>query len=210
MPRTAVVLALAFAASATAAPVPAPSEKELIATHWGKTEGQGEFSSRASSSRSGHSANRPAGYSTPQRMANLPRATRTVRGDFEITVKVTDAALPNKGAKHEDAWPGTRAGLIVQGGGYGIEWHPGTSTTPNFNGMQNDGCRRCVWVDTWFPGGGAGNQLKTVEDGKSPRGCVTCKEKHGGACRTQFRRGSGGVVSGAGTSTPGSGLPATR
>jgi regulation of enolase protein 1 (concanavalin A-like superfamily) len=34
-----------------------------------------------------------------------------------------------------------------------------------------------VWVDTWFPNGGAGSQLKTAEEGKSTHLRLTRKEK---------------------------------
>jgi regulation of enolase protein 1 (concanavalin A-like superfamily) len=36
---------------------------------------------------------------------------------------------------------------------------------------------RCVWVDTWFPRGGAGNSLKAAEAGKSTYLRVVRKEK---------------------------------
>src|SRR5436190_1457920 len=36
---------------------------------------------------------------------------------------------------------------------------------------------RCVWVDTWFPGGGAGSQLKNPEPGKSTHLRITRKDK---------------------------------
>ena len=96
--------------------MPAPSEKELVAKYWGKTEGRGEFS-LAGKQLTIRTTGQPARGIIHGAGMNMPRATRTVSGDFEITVTVLDAAMPNKDAKHEDAWPGTRAGLFVQGGG---------------------------------------------------------------------------------------------
>jgi hypothetical protein len=170
-----LVISMLLVASAGAAPVPAPSEKELIATHWGKTEGRGEFS-LAGKQLTLRTVGRPArGMLHAERM-DMPRAARTLRGDFEATVKVLDAALPNKDAKHEDAWPGTRAGLFVAGGGYGVEFHL-YQYYSKFKGAQNAEPTRCVWVDAWFPGGGAGSSLKNAEDGRSTWLRVARKEK---------------------------------
>jgi hypothetical protein len=175
MLRTAVLFALVSSAAAVAAPVPAPSEKELIAKYWGQTEGRGAFE-LVGKQLTIRTVGQPArGIIFGQGM-NMPRATRTARGDFEITVKVTDSALPGRAAKHEDAWPGTRAGLFVQGGGYGVEFHL-FQYYSKFNGVQQEEPTRCVWVDTWFPGGGAGSQLKNAEDGKSTWLRVTRKDK---------------------------------
>ena len=168
MLRAAVLLALVSVAAAVAAPVPPPTEKESIARHWGKTEGQGEF---------GLSGKRlTVRTAVPPDMGlisvinggktTMPRATRDVAGDFEATVTVTDAALPGKDAKHTDAYPNTRAGLFVEGGGYAVEFHLYQHYT-KVNGVAREEPTRSVWVDTWFPGGGAGNQLKAAEAGKS-------------------------------------------
>lgn len=176
MIRLALCLALLVStASLCAAPVPAPSEKELLAKHWGKTEGQGEFELKGKQL-TVRTVGQPARGMLYRERMNMPRAARTVTGDFELTVTVLDADLPNKNAKHEDAWPGTRAGLFVQGGGYGVEFHL-YQYYPKFQGAEQKEPTRCVWVDTWFPAGGAGNSLKAAEAGKSTHLRVTRKEK---------------------------------
>src|SRR5262245_7681165 len=123
MLRATILFAFAFAVStAVAAPVPPPSEKELLAKHWGKTEGQGEFELKGKQLTIRTGGQPARGIIHRERM-DMPRATRFVTGDFEVTVKIVDSMLPKKDSKHEDAWPGTRAGVFIQGGGYGIELH---------------------------------------------------------------------------------------
>ena len=169
--RAAVLFAFVSPVVLVAAPVPKPSEKELIAKHWGQTEGRGEFELKGKQLTI-RSALEPdvglislLGGGKPDRYT-APRAGRTVFGDFEMTVKVADATIPNKGAKHTDSWPNTRAGLFISGGGYGVEMHLYQFYT-KVNGVVREEPTRTVWVDTWFPGGGAGSGLKAPESGKS-------------------------------------------
>ena len=168
MPRFALLLALAASAAAVAAPVPPPSEKEVLARHWGKTEGQGEFELKGKRLTIRTTVPPDMGLISviSGGKTTMPRATRTALGDFEATVTVTDAALPGKDAKHTDAYPNTRAGLFVEGGGYAVELHL-YQHYPKFNGVVKEEPQRSVWVDAWFLGGGTGNQLKTAEAGKS-------------------------------------------
>jgi len=181
MLRTATALALVSAASLCAAPAPAPSERELLARHWGKTEGNGEFSLagkqltiRTATSPSHGLIGIIGGGDTTR--ITMPRATRSVSGDFEATVVVTDAAPPDKNAKHENSFPDTRAGLMLEGGGYAIEFHL-RQYYSKVQGAQKDELTRCVWLDTWFPRGGTGSSLKTAEAGKSTHLRVTRKGK---------------------------------
>jgi hypothetical protein len=53
----------------------------------------------------------------------------------------------------------------MSGGGYGIEWHLSQHYLKP-NGVMEEQPTRCVWVDSWFPGGGAGNSLSQVEPNK--------------------------------------------
>jgi hypothetical protein len=124
MLRAVVVLACVSAAVA-AAPVPPPGEKELVAKLWGKTEGQGEFELKGKQLKIQTFLRPDTGLIAVMSRGQytMPRAERSVSGDFEVTVKVADAARPNRNAEHVDAWPGTRAGLFVEGGGYGVELH---------------------------------------------------------------------------------------
>lgn len=171
MLRFTLTLALVVSAGAVAAPVPPPSEKELLAKHWGKTEGLGAFAleGKRLTIRTGVPPSRGligiiARGDTAQ--VTMPRATRTVSGDFEVELVVSDAAAPNKDAKHEGAYPNTRAGLMVEGGGYAIEFAL-YQYYPKVQGVPKEALTRCVWLDTWYPRGGSGSQLKAAEDGKS-------------------------------------------
>jgi hypothetical protein len=163
---------------ALAAPVPPPGEKELLAKHWGKTEGEGEFELKGKQLivRSVVPPSRGlisiiGGNGKP----TMPRASRTVAGDFEVTVKVADAAPPNKDAKHTDSSPSTRAGVFIEGGGYAIEFHLFQQYNKN-NGVPG-ALQRCVWVDSWFPGGGSGSMLKAAPEGKTTYLRITRRDK---------------------------------
>jgi hypothetical protein len=164
---TAIVF-VAVPLGVVAAPVPPPSEKELLAKHWGKTEGEGEFELKGKqlTIRSVVLPSRGFIGVIGNGRITVPRTTRTVRGDFEMTVKVLDLAMPNKEAKHTEGQPLTRAGLFIEGGGYAVEWHL-FQYFSKINGVVAEQPNRCVWVDTWFPGGGAGSMLKNAEAGKS-------------------------------------------
>jgi hypothetical protein len=159
------VFVSAFATAVAAAPVPRASEKELIARHWGKTEGPGEFELNGKQLTL-RSVGQPTQGLIKSDGKAVPRATRTVSGDFEATVKLLDASPANKDAKHSDAWPGTRAGLFISGGGFAIELHL-YQYHSKVNGVVREEPTRTVWVDTWFPRGGQGSSLKTVAAGKS-------------------------------------------
>ena len=166
MLRTAALCAsVALPLAAFAAPVPPPSEKELLAKHWGKAEGQGEFSLKGKQLTL-RTTGQPARGGINRTQMNMPRVTRTASGDFEATVKLVDAPLPDPKVKHDDSWPATRAGLYVEGGGYTVELHL-YQYYPKFNGEQREEATRYLWVDTWFPRGGAGSSLKQVPAGQS-------------------------------------------
>ena len=175
MLRATTLVALVSAALVVAAPVSPPSEKEVVAKLWGKTDGAGEFELNGKQLTM-RTVGQPArGYIHGKGM-NMPRTARAVTGDFEATVTVTDAAAPNPKNKHEDAWPGTRAGLTVAGGGYCVELHL-YQFHQKLNGAVQDDLKRVVWIDTWFPGGGAGSTLAQVPAGKSTHLRVTRKDK---------------------------------
>lgn len=159
--RCTVLLLACIPLAAVAAPVPPPSEKERIAKLWGKTEGEGEFEldGRRLTIRT---------VGKPARGTDMPRATRTVKGDFEATVTVADAAPPGKGYRHEDLWPDTRAGAFIWGGGSGVELYL-YQYFPKANRMPQEQPKREVWVDKWFARSVNGSGLKQAEGGKSPR-----------------------------------------
>jgi hypothetical protein len=165
--RVAVIAALVSAAAVIAAPVPPPSERERIQKLWGKVvspsaDCEFKLSGTALTIRT---AGQPArGLRTEKEP--IARVARTVAGDFELTVKVIEATPPGREAKHNDSWPWSRAGLYVVGGGYSVEHHLSQYYT-KLNGVLNEKLTRCPWVDTWYPRGGSGSQLGTVDAGKS-------------------------------------------
>ena len=164
MLRAAFLFALVASAGAVAAPVPPPSEKELLARHWGKTEGQGEFELK------GKRLTLRTAVAPDQGIhgdgATAPRATRTVVGDFVMTVTVIDAALPNPAARSDTRERHTHAGLFVAGGGYYVR-HQVYQAYHEDKGVVQKTPQQCVWVDAFFPGGGSGSMLKETQDGKS-------------------------------------------
>ena len=86
---------------------------------------------------------------------NMPRVTRTVRGDFEATVTVLNATPPNRNARHVGSGPDTRAGLFVVGGGGGVELLL-RQLHSTFNGSVAEYLQRCVWIESWHAGAGVG------------------------------------------------------
>ena len=81
---------------ALAAPVPAPTEKEQIAKLWGKTiapsdDYEFKLNGKALTIRT---AGVPVRGLIEGANFKAPRTTRTVTGDFEMTVKVAAAAAP--------------------------------------------------------------------------------------------------------------------
>ncbi len=173
MRQTALLAALLASAAAFAAPVPPRSEKERIARQWGKIEGEGEFSLDGKRLTM-RTIGKPARGGILRSKIDMLRVTRNVTGDFEATVAITDAALPAAKNKYEGTWPGTRAGVFIQGGGYAIELHF-YQFHPKLNGVVRAEPTRCVWIDTWYPRGGQGTTLKQIEAGKSPYLRITRK-----------------------------------
>jgi hypothetical protein len=176
MARTALFALFATAVAAVAAPAPPPSEKQLLAKHWGTTDGWGEFKLAGKQLTIKSNSGAPTrGVNHRDRM-NMPRVTRLVVGDFEATVKVLDATAPNKDSKHEYIWPMTRAGLFVSAEGVGLELFLQQYHSKVNNTVQDE-LRRCVWLDMWVNNGGTGQTLKVAEEGKSTYLRITRKDK---------------------------------
>lgn len=151
---------------AVAAPVPPPSAKEVLAKQWGKTEGEGEFelngkqlTLRTNFGKPNHS------FSWGDRVT-VPRTARVISGDFEITVRVVDAAPPGKDAKHDAGSAETNAGLYIQGGGMSLRYQL-SQTYQRFNGAANQNMQRWLRIEANYPRGGASGSIKAAEDGKS-------------------------------------------
>jgi len=120
MLRSLVALTFALPALATA-PVPPPSEKEVLAKHWGATKGSGEFTlgGKQLTIRSTGEPSRRSVHFIAGNTERIPHTTRTVKGDFEATVRVVDVSPPNNTAQPDD--PATRAGLFLFAGGEAVE-----------------------------------------------------------------------------------------
>jgi len=160
-----VLLMAFFVSLAVAAPVPTPSEKERIVQFWGRTAGKGEFELKGKLLTIRGTTPQDGGLIAYGAQDTAPRTGRTVAGDFEVTVKVLDAATPDKDAKHTDACPTTRAGLYVSGGGYAVKVYL-SQHYPRADAVRGEPTRE-VWVESWTPRGTAGNPLKPAAPGKS-------------------------------------------
>ena len=167
MTRAALFAAALVSAGAVAAPVPPASEKELVAKHWGKIEGDGEAELKGRELTLRSTFGRPALDLWVGANANMPRASRTVRGDFEIAVTVTAATPPNLDAKLDHGMPEVRAGLFVAGDEYRVQFCLYQYYQVLNGKLVNPDLTRYVRADAWYPRGGAGSMLKSVETGKS-------------------------------------------
>jgi hypothetical protein len=119
MSRFVLVFALgSCAALAPAAPVPRPvAEKERVDKEWGRFGGAGEREVRGRELTIRTAAHEADIHS--REFTTVPHTTRKVRGDFVVTVRVTESSaqpVPDKEAWHL----GTLAGLFVAGGSSGV------------------------------------------------------------------------------------------
>ncbi len=168
MLRTATVLALFSAAAVVAAPAPPPTEKELLAKHWGKTDGGGEFELKGKQLTVRSTVGKPNQHGWWEERIPVPRTGRSVKGDFEITVQILDAAVPGKDAKIDHGAPSTSAGLYIQGDDTTLRYHL-TQTYDLFaGGAIGTDLRRWVGLEANFPNGGASGMMGSVEGGKWP------------------------------------------
>jgi hypothetical protein len=100
---------------ALAAPVPPPTEKEQIAKLWGKTiapsdDYEFKLNGKALTIRT---TGEPTLRGTPDRPETIPRVCRTVKGDFQATVRLVALASPNPKAEYDRGIRETRAGLQI-------------------------------------------------------------------------------------------------
>jgi hypothetical protein len=177
MIRLTTFLALAFATAVVAAPVPPPSEKELLARHWGKFEGQGEFELKGKQLTLRTVGQPVLGLRFGAETMKMPRVTRPVRGDFVATVTVLNATPPNKDARYLYESPDSRAGLFLTGGGFelGLDLY---QAYHRFNGVAQE-LQRSVWRHERSPNGrGGGTAVEDVPVGKSTYLRVTRQGKH--------------------------------
>lgn len=178
MNRVAVVLLLVAPVAAVAAPIPALSESEQIAKFWGKTFGysQDDEFKLTGKTLTIRTAGQPHEGLINGERNKTARVSRTIAGDFEVTVKVLDSTPPNTEVKHTGAYPWTRAGLCISGEKFGVEYHL-SQFNPKINGVVQEQLSRVVYLDSWYPGGGMGHSTGKVEVGKSVYLRVTRKGK---------------------------------
>ncbi|QJW98219.1 DUF1349 domain-containing protein [Frigoriglobus tundricola] len=168
MLRTATVLALASAAAVVAAPAPPPTEKERLAKYWGTTDGGGEFELKGKQLTVRSTVGKPNHYGWWEEPIAVPRTGRPVKGDFEITVQVLEAATPRKDAKVDHGAPSTSAGLYIHGANTTLRYYLNQSYDQFAGGAVGTDLRRWVGLEANFPNGGASGMMGSVEDGKLP------------------------------------------
>ena len=168
MLRIATVLALVSTAAVVAAPAPPPTEKELLAKYWGKTDGGGEFELKGKQLTIRSNVGKPNHYGWWEEPLPVPRTSRPVKGDFEITVRLLGAAPPQKDAKVDHGAPTTCAGLYIRGANTTLRYHL-TQTYDLFaGGAVGTDLRQWLGIEANYPNGGASGMMGAVEDGKLP------------------------------------------
>jgi hypothetical protein len=158
-------LLLSAAAFAVAAPVPPPSEREKIAKQWGKTVAPSDGYQFKLDGR--NLTIRTNGEPTDQRSvcnhSMHPRVTKTVTGDFQITVRVVSAALPDLNARYPQDWPASRAGLFAAGGEHYAELELLQYFVLDRGVLKKETPNRVVWVNTQAKTGFQGRHIAHLE-----------------------------------------------
>jgi hypothetical protein len=178
MLRLIVPMVLLASAVAVAAPVPPAPEKERIAALYGKTEGPGTFS-LVGTQFTLRTSGEPACNARDPKQKTLPRTSRTLTGDFEVSVRVLDAPPPDTKAKLDPGFGGkydARAGLYILGGDYYLSIDLWQCYYTREGKLDKQPSRR-LWVSAWFTDGSIVSLLDPVEDGKSPEFRITRKDK---------------------------------
>jgi hypothetical protein len=144
------------------APVPPLSEKELIAKYWGKVYIPSDKyvfkPSKDGKALTIRTAGEPAIEGFLDRRSTIPRAYRTVTGDFEATVKLVEASMPGRDAKCEMGQREVRAGLRVSGGFSHAEielYQYRTKLNDELRGQPN----RVIWFKVSSGSKGEGNHI---------------------------------------------------
>ncbi len=168
MLRAAVALAFVVVPLvAVAAPAPKPTQQEVLAKHFGKTLGEGEFELTGKQLALRTTFGKPnQAFNWGDRNA-VPRTALTARGDFELTVRVLDAVPPNKDAKHDGHSAETRAGLYIHGEQSSFRYYLSQSYQ-RFPGQPQDGkLQRSLGLEANYPRGGASGSIGRPADGAS-------------------------------------------
>jgi hypothetical protein len=161
----AALFALVLASAAVAAPVPPPSERERIAKQWGKVHApsdkyQFKLDGRNLTIRTdGEPTDKPSVCNHSMH----GRVTKTVTGDFQITVRVVAAALPDLNARYPDGWPASRAGLFAAGGGHYAELELLQYFVMDRGVLKKETPNRVVWVSTQSKTGFQGRHIAHLE-----------------------------------------------
>jgi hypothetical protein len=168
MRRALLLLLLASAAGAGAAPVPKNlSDKERITATWGKPEGTGDFA-LSDNRLTIRTKGEPVADSKFPAHRTLPRTTRTLTGDFDITVRLLEAPPPDPKARVERGGAyAASAGLFVAGGDYRLSIEL-SQRYHERDGVLDKVPARQVCADAWFTEGGTVTPLGPAADGKLP------------------------------------------
>lgn len=186
--RRALLLLLLASAGAVAAPVPKNlSEKERVTAAWGEPEGNGDFS-LGDGRLTIRTRGEPVADSKFPARRTLPRTTRTVTGDFEVTVRLLEAPPPDPTARIDRGGAyAASAGLFVAGGDCRLSVELGQRYHDR-DGVLDKVPARQVCVDAWFTEGGTVSPLGRVAEGKLPEFRIT---RTGNRVRASYHLGDG-------------------
>lgn len=95
MIRATILMALLILPLTTlAAPAPPPTDRERLARDWGTFAGQGEYRFAGEQLILRSHTGMPTTELNATELCNVPRIVRTVRGDFELTLRIVDLTHP--------------------------------------------------------------------------------------------------------------------
>ncbi|MCS6865981.1 MAG: hypothetical protein RMJ56_14630 [Gemmataceae bacterium] len=149
-----------------AAPAPPPTDKELIARYWGRVEGDAEFHPDGQRLTLRLTSGRPNHQFRWTEKTTIPRTVQTVRGDFEMTVRILDALPPLPESRSDYPSLETNAGLYVQGLGSSFHFYL-NQTYFKINNRNRPELRRSLGTYANYPRGSASGSVKQVEDGQT-------------------------------------------
>ncbi|MCI0703326.1 MAG: DUF1349 domain-containing protein [Planctomycetia bacterium] len=179
MLRITTLFALLVPATLLSAPIPPLSEKQKIERFWGKIHAPTDKHEFKLDGR--HLTIRTDGEPTDKpsvcNHTMHPRVARTVTGDFEATVRVVAAAIPDVKAKYPNNWAASRAGMFVSGGDAYAELELFQYFVVN-NGVPKDTPNQVVWVNTSSKRGGFhGRHITKIDPTKPLYLRITRKDK---------------------------------
>ncbi len=151
---------------AVAAPAPPPTQPELIAKYWGRAEGDAEFHAEGRQLTLRLTSGKPNHSFSWAEKTTIPRTVQTVRGDFEVTVRIVDALPPLQEGRSDSHSLETNAGLYIQGQGSSFRFQL-RQAYPHINNPAPRTLQRTLTINANYPRGAASGSIKQAEDGKS-------------------------------------------